>query len=101
MTNPIATLDRLRRPRLLINAARIGTSEYSRDAHLARHIGTDSLPCSDTALRKLIDIESEINSARCARLAHYSVARHVDVLIAIMGEARLLRASAPVDDLAH
>ena len=100
MTNPIATLDTLRRPRLLINAARIGTSEYIRDAHLSRHIGTDPLPPSDAALHQLIEIESEINSARCARMANYSVARHVDVLIAIMGEARLLRASQPVDDLA-
>lgn len=94
MTNPLARLESLKRPRLLINAARIGAPEYRREIHLARHMGDETLPESADALTRLIELEAEIDIARRARIADYSVARHVDVLIAIMGEARILRASA-------
>jgi hypothetical protein len=42
-----------------------------------------------------MDRESEINDIRIQEDASYRIARHVEVLIAIMGEARLLRALTP------
>ncbi|MFN3209586.1 MAG: DUF6477 family protein [Roseovarius sp.] len=93
MTDIIATLDGLQRPRLLIRAARHGAAAYRREMHLARHLDPGSLPDAETALRHLVEIEAEMEVARTGRHAHYAVARHLDVLIAIMGEARLLRAS--------
>ena len=36
---------------------------------------------------QLIDIEAGLEADRTDRAAHYRAARHVDVLIAMMGEA--------------
>ena len=93
MADILNTLDNLRRPRLLIRAARIGTQEYRRDVHLRRHLGFGNLPRSETALVSLIQMESRLNDLRISRNASYSVTKHVDLLIAMMGEARILRAT--------
>ncbi|MEO1138666.1 MAG: DUF6477 family protein [Pseudomonadota bacterium] len=93
MTDLLSVLDAIKRPRLLINAARIGMPEYRREAHLPRHLGDAQLPRSSVALERLIEIESDLNDRRRGRTAGYSAARHVDVLIAMMGEARILRAA--------
>ncbi|MEM7075372.1 MAG: DUF6477 family protein [Pseudomonadota bacterium] len=91
MTDLLQTLSTLKRPRLLINAARIGTADYRRTPHLERHLGDLSNLTHDTALRLLMDIELDLNAQRESRMAAYSVARHVEVLIAMMHEARCLR----------
>lgn len=95
MTDIFTLLDRLRRPRLLIQAARAGADEYRRDAHLRRLLGPANLPRSGEALLRLIEIESDLNGKRCGGDTGYSLVAHVDVLIAMMGEARLLRAAYP------
>ncbi|SLN12561.1 hypothetical protein PEL8287_00409 [Roseovarius litorisediminis] len=91
MNDILTMLDSLRRPRLLIRAARFGAAEYRRDSHLRRHLGYGRLPRSGPALLRLIEIESELNNQRVESDASYSVSHHVDVLIAMMGEARILR----------
>ncbi|MEI4194989.1 DUF6477 family protein [Roseovarius sp. E0-M6] len=83
----------LRRPRLLIRAARIGVPGYTRKAHLPRILGYGGTFKGAQAVRRLLDMETALNTQRRQSDASYSVARHVDVLIALMGEARLLRAS--------
>lgn len=93
-----AALDRLealRRPRLLIQAARIGAQDYRRDIHLYRHLGTRPLPRPGAALTDLLTREADMNDRRRRNDAVYSVMDHVDILIAMMGEARLLRAAHP------
>ena len=42
---------------------------------------------------QLFDIENEMNTARQEGSGNYSYARHVDVLIAIAGEAKLMQAT--------
>jgi hypothetical protein len=42
---------------------------------------------------RLIDIEAELEQQRTQNDASYNVVNHVDVLIAIVGEARALRAA--------
>ncbi|VAV90115.1 FIG01023066: hypothetical protein [hydrothermal vent metagenome] len=93
MTDILKSLDGLCRPRLLIRAARYGLQEYRRCAHLKRHLGYGHLPRSGPALMRLIEIESEVNTQRKNENASYSASYHVDLLIAMMGEAQLLRAS--------
>ncbi len=78
----------LRRPPLLVHAARIGSAGYTRTLHLARHLGHGPLPRADDALMQLIDIEAGLEADRADRAAHYKAVRHVDVLIAMMGEVR-------------
>lgn len=93
MQDLLAKLDNLKRPRLLIRAARIGMDEYRRDVHLKRHLGHGPLPRSGAALARLVEIESSLNQQRRERNAGYSSVKHVDLLIAMMGEARILRTS--------
>jgi hypothetical protein len=96
MQDVLTLLNGLRRPRLLIRTARLGAEDYRRDIHLSRHLGYGRLPRSGEALMSLIEIESELDEMRRADSTGYSLVRHVDVLIAMMGEARLLRASLEV-----
>ena len=95
MKDILSILNGLRRPRLLIRAARAGVTDYQRDQHLKRHLGYGALPRSGAALMQLIEIEAELDRQRRASEAAYSLIKHVDVLIAMMGEARLLQASHP------
>jgi len=83
----------LRRPRLLIRAARFGADEYRRERHLQRILGYGALPRSTQALMKLMEMERVLDDQRRDDDAAYSLTRHVDVMIAMMGEARILRAS--------
>ena len=93
MTQILATYRRLRRPRILIRAARMGVIDYRRQAHLPRILGYGHVPKSADALRRLLRLEQDLNVERRAGGSSYSIARHVDLLIAMMGEARLMRAS--------
>ena len=87
----IATLDR---PRLLVSAARFEVEGYDRARHLPRLIGTPSAPRAGEAIVKLLDLESMLESKRRAKSADYTHARHVSVLVALLGEARALRAAS-------
>ncbi|MCR9145866.1 MAG: DUF6477 family protein [Rhodobacteraceae bacterium] len=91
MTDMLILLDAIKRPRLLINAARIGLADYRRETHLPRHLGGDCPMHGPEALRRLMVLEQEMNERRRARTADYSAARHVGLLIAMMAEARFLR----------
>ncbi|UWR20854.1 DUF6477 family protein [Sulfitobacter sp. S190] len=84
-------LAEMHRPRLLMRAARIGAQDYRRTAHLPRLLGYGVLPRPAAALMKLIGIEAQLETERAEGDASYSLTRHVDVLIAIVGEARDLR----------
>ena len=88
-----ARIAQLRRPSLLIKAARFGLDEYTRYVPLRRILKTDSIPRPAPAVMQLLDVESAINTARIEKQATYSVARHVDVMIALMAEAQILRAT--------
>ncbi len=95
MKDVLNILTTLRRPRILIRAARIGAAEYRRDAHLRRHLGYGPLPRSGPALMGLVEMEAALEDQRRDSSASYSATRHVDVLIAMMGEARILRSTQP------
>ncbi|MRU14157.1 hypothetical protein FDP25_01820 [Roseovarius sp. A21] len=91
MKDVLATIHAVRRPGLLIRAARIGAAQYRRTNHLIRLIGAMPPASSGAALDQLIELEAEIDSQRKNEQAEYSPARHVEILIAMMGEARLFR----------
>ncbi|MCG3266225.1 DUF6477 family protein [Yoonia sp. I 8.24] len=83
----------LKRPTLLARAARFGVDDYRRDVHLHRILGAGHLPRHAEAIMRLLDIEAGFNTQRVARDGDYRIAQHVDVLIAIAGEAQLMRAT--------
>lgn len=90
MIDILAQLTNLRRPHLLIRAARFGLVDYNRSRDLKRVMRTPHLPGPATALARLIDEEARLEDTRRAGDAAYSVTRHVELLIALMAEARLL-----------
>jgi hypothetical protein len=88
MTDLQNLIANLRRPRLLIHAARFGLSDYRRERDLARLIGQTST--ADQAVSCLISKEEELDEHRRRGRASYSVTQHIEVLIALISEARLL-----------
>ena len=93
MQDLLTMLHALRRPPLLMRAARIGVEDYNRSVHLPRLMGYGVLPRHGAALLRLMELEADLNAQRTQKDASYSLIKHVDVLIAMVGEARILRAS--------
>ena len=93
MQDILSMLNALKRPRLLMRAARIGAEDYRRVAHLPRLLGYGQLPRHGSALIRLMEIEANLNTLRLNDESTYSLLRHIDVLIAIVGESRILRAT--------
>ncbi|MFP5479538.1 MAG: DUF6477 family protein [Alphaproteobacteria bacterium] len=82
-------LANLRRPRLLMRAARFGLGDYRRERDLRRLVDGTASP--EVTVPRLIEVEEKLEATRVAGDASYSVARHIDVLIALLAEAQLLR----------
>jgi len=90
MTDFARLLADLRRPRLLIRAARLGMVEYNRTRDLKRLVHTHETPPPERALATLFAVEAEMEETRRTGAAHYSLARHIEVLIALLAESRLI-----------
>lgn len=88
-------LEKLRRPALLVQAAHIGLSEYDRDRSLPRLLpGAPGPTTAQDTFNRLADQEAQMDEARRCGDAAYSVARHIEYLIALIVEARLLTRTA-------
>ena len=79
----------LRRPRLLMHAARFGLGDYRRERDLRRLVSCGASP--EETVPSLLSVEQALETTRLAGDVSYSVARHIEVLIALLAEARLLR----------
>ncbi|MEM9970185.1 MAG: DUF6477 family protein [Pseudomonadota bacterium] len=97
MTDIVSLIQSLSRPRLLIRAARHGLQDYSRDTTLSRLVGAAPGSTPHEVLPKLVEIESSLETARKEDDGAYSVARHVDVLIALIAESRQFLKPRAVD----
>ena len=93
MQDLMTMITALRRPRMLARAAKHGARDYDRDRHLQRILGYGTLPSTGPALMRLMEMEREMNDQRTAEDAAYSLVRHLDLLIALLGEAQLYKAS--------
>lgn len=91
-----SALTALRRPTLLIRAARFGLASYDRDAVLKRIFGMAVPPTGRSCISRLLEIEAEMDTTRRNGDATYSIARHVEALIAVMAESRTV-ATGSVD----
>ena len=89
MTDCRTMLASLRRPRLLMRAARFGLAEYRRERDLRRYVGATASP--EDTVTSLMSVEARLEATRIAGDAAYSVARHIEVLIALLAEAQFLR----------
>ena len=88
MSDFCKTLSALRRPRLLMRAARFGLGDYRRERDLRRLVPGMGSP--ETTVRSLMGVEARLEETRLAGDLAYSAARHIEVLIALLAEARLL-----------
>ena len=78
-------LSLLKRPRLLVGAARKGLSHYRRDRDLNRLVGNG--PGAQT---RLLAKEEALEETRSLGQAGYSAALHITVLTALLAEAQLI-----------
>ena len=89
MTDPQTVLKSLRRPRLLVRAARLGLVDYNRTRSLRRLMPGETPPSPGQAFAFLAEHEAAIDQIRREGAASYSVARHIELLVALIEEARL------------
>jgi Family of unknown function (DUF6477) len=94
MTDLATVLNALRRPKILIRAARCGVVDYRRERDLKRLLRQSRSAAPAQAIGSLLDEEKRLEATRTAGEATYSSQRHVAVLTAILAEARLLPSSA-------
>lgn len=83
-------LSTLRRPRLLVRAARLALSDYNRTRDLARLTGQSPRSRTSTILSNLIAQEEYMEETRQTGDATYRATKHIEVLVALMAECRLL-----------
>jgi hypothetical protein len=95
MTDLASVLTAIRRPKILIRAARAGVADYRRDRDLKRILRLPRATAPQQAIGTLLAEESRLEATRAAGEATYSLQRHVAVLTAILAEARLVPAGAP------
>ncbi|MGP3696465.1 DUF6477 family protein [Rhodobacter sp. NSM] len=88
MTEIRSLLAEIRRPRLLMRAARLGLSDYRRERDLRRLV-EDQRP--ERAVTALLQEERRLEAQRTSGDTTYSVTHHVEVLIALIAEARLIQ----------
>jgi len=94
--NDLATiLTALRRPKILIRAARAGVVDYRRERDLRRLLRLARSAGGPQAMGSLLAEESRLEMTRAAGEATYSIQRHVAVLTAILAEARLMGGGVP------
>jgi len=95
-SDPLNEIAALRRPRLLVRAARFGLADYDRRRALKRLLPGMTAPGPRAALAALMEREAAIEANRVSGAASYLASRHVEVLIALMAEARLASGPIPV-----
>lgn len=78
----------MRRPPILMQAVRHGLAHYRRGPVLKRLAGGETLPAR--ALPRLLAHEARLEESRVRGGADYSPMRHVEVLVALVAETRLL-----------
>lgn len=90
MTDIRTELTRLRRPRLLLEAARHGLPAYRRERDLGRLLDGAAPATAERALPRLLAEETQLEERRRAGDAGYSLTRHLELLIALLAEMRQL-----------
>ncbi|MDA8585981.1 DUF6477 family protein [Rhodobacteraceae bacterium] len=95
MTDPQTYIASLRRPRLLVRAARLGLADYNRDRWLRRLMPGEATPRPGQAFHALAEREDIMNQSRLNGDAAYSVARHIELLIALIDESKLAESRMP------
>lgn len=73
MSDLLSVFNKLRRPKTLIRAARIGAKEYRRDRDLKRLMRQSVLPKPGKGMMSLLEIEHDLEATRTNGNATYSI----------------------------
>ena len=92
MTSPTNFLQTLNRPILLVRAAQVWLPEFNRARSMRRIFPGMVPPTPGRGFEALIEQERAIDQIRREGAASYSAARHIEVLVALIVEARLASA---------
>ena len=84
MTQDSAEIVNIRRPKILMQAARICAKGYKRETMLPRLLGASAARVVEVLRAQ----EEGLESARQARISTYSPQAHVEVLSALMAECK-------------
>lgn len=95
MTDVMGILTNLRRPRLLVRAARHELQDYDRKRDLKRIAGSAPSNSSAALIAHLVDQEEQLETTRQSGCATYSIAKHIEILVALMYESKLLPRGLP------
>ncbi len=93
MRHPLEQFRKLKRPGLLVSAARFAQQSYQREVTLRaalRGYHDGPTPGPAEALILLLQVEDRLEQMRQSHDAAWSAARHVAVLSALMAEAQAL-----------
>ena len=81
-------LSKLKRPKALITAARIGVNNYCRRRELSRILGFTYSGSNDELLEMRLEMEAEEEAKRLSNDPFYRLSRQIDILIALTSEAQ-------------
>ncbi len=90
MTDLMQILGNMHRPRLLLDAARHGIADYNRARVLKRFTKGQRNLSPQGAVNTLLSVEAGLEAARQSGDASYNVSKHVEVMVALLAEARSL-----------
>ena len=90
MSDLYSAVAALRRPPLLVRAARAGLMDYDRERDLKRILRLAAAPGPARSVERLLEEEERIDDLRRQGDGSYSFLRHIEVLIALMAEASIL-----------
>ncbi|WP_395540119.1 DUF6477 family protein [Neotabrizicola sp. sgz301269] len=93
MRDVTQTLAEMRRPCLLMRAVRFGLTEYRRSHDLRRLTPGETSP--EQVLPRLLAAEAALEDTRLRGDAAYSISAHIEVLVALIAEARLQAPARP------
>lgn len=91
MTRFEETLSRIKRPAILLRAARVALDQHNHRNAIFRLFGEVPPIGSDDLFALLLEQEEYMNTQRKTGEANYSIARHILVLTALLHECRSSR----------
>jgi hypothetical protein len=86
-------VQRLKRPKLMVKAARISADTFNRKVRLPHLLERGTCPAVGEAIMQLLNLEGEANALRHLDDPNYSYEHHISLLAAIIAETNLLQLS--------
>ncbi len=87
---PIEIFQKILRPKILMQAAKIGLQNYRRETDLKKILGARALSNHSQNISQLSDREIELEEARKSGNAAYDMNKHIQIMTALLQELYLL-----------